>query len=87
MNGDRLEYLLVGNGFFHYNEAIVTAICLRGFMLGRFWRPVFACICLLLAGCNLVNEAEITAEPTLDIPTVEILSPANNRQIVEGRDR
>jgi hypothetical protein len=55
-------------------------------MLRRFWRLPFLCFCLFLAACNLINEAEITAEPTLDIPTVEILEPGNNRQIIEGTE-
>lgn len=55
-------------------------------MLRRFWRLIFASIGLFLAGCNLVNQAEITAEPILDIPTIEILAPSNNRQIVEGTE-
>jgi hypothetical protein len=55
-------------------------------MLRRFWKLLFAGICLLLAGCNLINEAEITAEPMLDIPTIEILAPSNNRQIVEATE-
>jgi hypothetical protein len=55
-------------------------------MLQRFWRPLFASLCLLLAGCNLISQAEVTAEPSLDIPTIEIIAPGNNRQIVEGTD-
>lgn len=55
-------------------------------MLRRFWRLPILCFCLFLAACNLMSEAEMTAEPTLDIPTVEILEPANNRQIIEGTE-
>jgi hypothetical protein len=55
-------------------------------MLQRFLAPLFLVLSLLLAGCNLVNQAEITAEPTVDIPTIEIRDPSNNRQIVEGTE-
>ena len=55
-------------------------------MLQRFLAPLFLVLSLLLAGCNLVNQAELTAEPTVDIPTIEILEPTNNRQIVEGTE-
>jgi hypothetical protein len=55
-------------------------------MLRVIWRLVLLCFCLVLAACNLMSEAEITAEPTLDIPTIEILEPSNNRQIVEGTE-
>jgi hypothetical protein len=58
----------------------------RGIMLQRFLAPLFLVLSLLLAGCNLVNQAEVTAEPTLDIPTIEIRDPSNNRQIVEGTE-
>ena len=54
-------------------------------MLRVFWSFILAC-CLFLTGCNLINQAEITAEPTLDLPTVEILDPSNNRQIIEGTE-
>lgn len=39
---------------------------------------------LLLAGCNLGTPGDITPVPTVDLPTVEILSPANNQQVIEG---
>jgi hypothetical protein len=56
-------------------------------MLQRFLAPLFlVLISLLLAACNLVNQAEITAEATVDIPTIEIRDPSNNRQIVEGTE-
>ena len=55
-------------------------------MLRHVWRLPLLCFCLFLAACNLMSEAEITAEPTLDIPTVEILEPGNNRQIIEGTE-
>jgi hypothetical protein len=55
-------------------------------MLRVFWRLLLLCFCLFLAACNLMSEAEITAEPTLDLPTIEILEPSNNREIIEGTE-
>ncbi|MGB7337309.1 MAG: Ig-like domain-containing protein [Phototrophicaceae bacterium] len=40
---------------------------------------------LLLAGCNL-GTSDVTAVPTPDLPSVEILSPANNQQVIIGVD-
>lgn len=40
----------------------------------------------ILAGCNLISSEEITPIPTPDIPQTEILSPSNNRQVVEGTE-
>lgn len=64
---------------------VYIVLSLRGAMLRNFAIYILAA-CFLLTGCNLVNEAEVTAEPTPDIPTVEILSPSNNRQIIEGTE-
>src|SRR5215510_11217598 len=55
-------------------------------MLQRFSGFLICLLSLFLGACNLVNEAEITPEATLDIPTLEILEPSNNRQIVEGTE-
>lgn len=41
---------------------------------------------LFLAACNLNNQAEITPEATADIPTVQILAPSNNRQVIIGTE-
>lgn len=37
---------------------------------------------LILAGCNL-GTGGVTPIPTPDIPTIEILAPANNQQVIE----
>lgn len=42
------------------------------------------CLVMLLAGCNLAAGSQPTPFPTPDIPSVEILSPANNQQVFEG---
>lgn len=39
-----------------------------------------------LAGCNLTQGDAPTPMPTPDLPRVEILEPANNRQIYEGTE-
>lgn len=38
---------------------------------------------LLLAGCNLSTTPELLPVVTPDLPQIEILSPSNNRQIIE----
>lgn len=41
----------------------------------------------LLSACNLSSgSAEITPEPTPDLPRVEIREPANNQQVIEGTE-
>ena len=46
-------------------------------------------ICLiaifLMTGCNL-GTTGVTPLPTPDIPTLEIIAPANNQEVVEGFD-
>jgi hypothetical protein len=42
-----------------------------------------AALSLMLLACNLATPAP-TPLPTPDLPTVEIIDPPNNRQIVEG---
>lgn len=39
---------------------------------------------LVISACNVVRTENITPIPTPDLPTAQILSPANNRQIIEG---
>lgn len=39
---------------------------------------------MTLAACNLTQSDQVTPVPTPDIPQIEILAPANNRQIVES---
>lgn len=41
---------------------------------------------LLLSACNLAQSAEVTEDPTPDLPRVEILFPANNQQVIEGAE-
>ena len=41
---------------------------------------------ILIAACNLTPADSITPIPTPDLPQVEILAPANNRQIFEGAE-
>lgn len=44
-------------------------------------------LCLIaLAGCNLGTPDDITPVPTPDIPTVEILAPQNNQQVIVGTE-
>jgi Bacterial Ig domain len=42
-------------------------------------------VIVLLAGCNL-GTPQATPVPTPDIPTVQILSPPNNTQVIEDID-
>jgi len=48
-------------------------------------KQVLFCLALvfLVSGCNL-GTSDATPLPTPDIPTIEILSPANNQQAYEG---
>lgn len=48
-------------------------------------RLLMLALMLILAGCNLGASATMTETPapTPDIPQVEILSPPNNRQVLE----
>lgn len=46
---------------------------------------LLALIIVILAGCNLGTPQE-TPVPTPDIPTIQILSPPNNAQVVDGTD-
>lgn len=41
---------------------------------------------VMLAGCNLTQGSSVTPTPLPDLPQVEILDPANNRQIYEGTE-
>jgi len=44
-------------------------------------------LALVLAGCNLTTADRLpTPAPTVDLPTVEILDPPNNRQIIDGTE-
>jgi len=52
--------------------------------LSRFGGLLFI-VMLSITGCNL-GESASTPVPTLDIPRVEILFPANNVQVAEGFD-
>ncbi len=42
-------------------------------------------VIIIMTGCNLGTGGE-TPLPTPDIPTLEIIAPANNQQVVEGFD-
>ncbi len=44
-----------------------------------------AALALMLVSCNLATPTP-TPLPTPDLPTVEIIDPPNNRQIVEGTE-
>jgi hypothetical protein len=41
---------------------------------------------MVLSGCNLTQGSTPTPTPAPDLPQVEILEPANNRQIYEGTE-
>ncbi|MDQ7025342.1 MAG: Ig-like domain-containing protein [Anaerolineae bacterium] len=47
---------------------------------------IFLFMMFTIAGCNLSQSSSITPIPTPDLPQVEILAPANNRQIFEGTE-
>jgi hypothetical protein len=46
---------------------------------------ILATIILFMTGCNL-GTPQATPVPTPDIPTIEILSPPNNAQVIEDTD-
>lgn len=46
---------------------------------------LFTITTLMLTGCNL-GTPQATPVPTPDIPTVQILSPPNNAQVIENTD-
>lgn len=46
---------------------------------------LYLSLIFLATGCNL-GTSDATPLPTPDIPTIEILAPANNQQAIEGVD-
>ncbi|MEO1286533.1 MAG: Ig-like domain-containing protein [Chloroflexota bacterium] len=45
---------------------------------------IICLLILILAGCNLGEPGDLTPIPAVDLPTVEILSPTNNQEVLEG---